>query len=300
MTPPAKAGGFSGNGMTCSEGVAVYRSRLKAPSGPLSERTSQDVQRGVQVPTDAHAAGTVMPALSQGLWDVLAAARTALRRAGWVHLDQRPPSFFRFGGQDRDELAPASVVNGLRQHRTGQSLQIRVFDGDHPVLLHEHVRRLVVEVASLTGDVDVHPRDFLTPFEPTARPFLSPRQFALCEPQSPLSQAEVPLICDLPTVTEDGERGQSNVDANSHVARWQRLGLGHLDAEAHEPTACLSLGGHGFDLSIGRQRTVPLQLEVAHALQVQATVGAHSAPVSPTRPGERVVAKARTKARVAR
>ena len=51
--------------------------------------------------------------------------------------DQRPSSFFRFDGQDREELAPASIVHGLGQHRTGQSLDVQVFDGDQPVLLHE-------------------------------------------------------------------------------------------------------------------------------------------------------------------
>src|SRR5712692_3002550 len=95
MTLPAKAGSFSGNGMTCSDGVAVYRWRLKAPSEPWSESEPQDIQRGVQVATDAQAAGTAMPALAEGLRDLLAAARTGLRCAGGIHLDQRPTSFFR-------------------------------------------------------------------------------------------------------------------------------------------------------------------------------------------------------------
>src|SRR5207248_2687052 len=115
MTPPAKAGGFSSNGMS-----NLYRWRLKAPSEPLAQ--SQDVQRSVEITSqDTTTGGARMRPLSEGLRDVLAAARTALRCAGWVHLDQCPPSFFRFGGQDRDELAPASVVDGLRQHRTSQS-----------------------------------------------------------------------------------------------------------------------------------------------------------------------------------
>src|SRR6266699_4012858 len=139
MTLPAKADSFSGNGMTCSEGVAVYRWRLKAPSEPWSESEPQDIQRGVQVSTDAQAAGTAMPALAEGLGDLLAAARTGLRCAGGIHLDQRPTSFCRFVGHDRDELAPASVVNGLGQHRAGQPLEVQVFDGDQPMRLHQRV-----------------------------------------------------------------------------------------------------------------------------------------------------------------
>jgi hypothetical protein len=115
MTPPAKAGGFSGNGTGNPR-----RWRLKAPSEPLAQ--SQHVPRGVQVSADAQAAGTAMPALPERLRDMLAAGRTALRGAGRVHLDQRPTSFCRFVGQDRDKLAPASIVNGLGQHRAGQVL----------------------------------------------------------------------------------------------------------------------------------------------------------------------------------
>src|SRR5712692_11453433 len=106
MTPPAKAGSFSGNGMTCSEGVAVYRWRLKAPSEPWSKSEPQDIHRGVQVSTDAQAAGTGMPALAERHRNTLPARRTGLRRAGGIHLYERPTSFRRFVGHNRDELAP--------------------------------------------------------------------------------------------------------------------------------------------------------------------------------------------------
>jgi hypothetical protein len=54
MTPPAKAGGFSGNGTGNPN-----RWRLRAPSEPMSQM--QHVQCGVQVSADAQAAGTAMP-----------------------------------------------------------------------------------------------------------------------------------------------------------------------------------------------------------------------------------------------
>src|SRR5438094_3138433 len=130
MTPPAKvkAGGFSSNGMS-----NLYRWRLKAPSEPI--RQAQDVQRGIQVaPQEQSAGGARMHSLGQCLWDVLAAARTALRGTGWIHLDQCPTGACCLVGQDRDELAPTSVMNGLGQHRTGQCLDIQVFDGNQSVV----------------------------------------------------------------------------------------------------------------------------------------------------------------------
>jgi hypothetical protein len=53
--------------------------------------------------------------LSQRPGDVLATARTALRCTGWVHRHHLWSSFFRFDGQDAQELAPAtraSIVDG--------------------------------------------------------------------------------------------------------------------------------------------------------------------------------------------
>src|SRR5437588_12304111 len=116
MTPPPKAGGFSGNGTG-----TPHRWRLKAPSEPLSQM--QHVQCGVQVTwQDKTTGAAIVHPLRQSLWNVLAAGRTALRCAGWVHLDQRPTGACCLVGQDRDELAPASVMHGLGQHRASQSL----------------------------------------------------------------------------------------------------------------------------------------------------------------------------------
>src|SRR6266700_161347 len=220
MTLPAKAGSFSGNGMTCSDGVAVYRWRLKAPSEPWSESEPQDVQRGIQVSTDAQAAGTAMPALAEGLGDLLAADRTGLRCAGRIHLDQRPTSFRRFVGHDRDELAPASIVNGLGQHRAGQPLDVQIFDGDQPVRLNQRVRRLVMEVTPLIGDVAMHPRYCLACFQSPPRALLASRELPLGQAQPSFSHAQVTWIGDLGPVAQDSECRQPDVDTDGQVGRW--------------------------------------------------------------------------------
>jgi hypothetical protein len=60
MIPPAKAGGFSGNGMS-----DPYRRGLKVPSGPLSQ-VVQDVQCSVQGAPHVEAAGAApVPTLTQ-------------------------------------------------------------------------------------------------------------------------------------------------------------------------------------------------------------------------------------------
>src|SRR5207237_10939344 len=91
-----------------------------------------------------------------------------------------------------------------------------------------------------------------------------------------------------------------NLDAYGQVGHWQRLPPGHLDAEANEPPASLALGGYRLDRRLERQRSMPLELEIAHTLQVQAAGRTQSAAVAPTRPGERIVAQTRMETRIAR
>src|ERR1043166_4347434 len=91
MTPPAKAGGFSGNSMSNS-----YRLRLKAHPGPVARCRMFSAAFRSRPRTRPQTLAVVNP-LAEGLCDMLAAARTALRRARWVHPDQRtaqllPPS----------------------------------------------------------------------------------------------------------------------------------------------------------------------------------------------------------------
>src|SRR5712691_11388322 len=120
MTPPAKAGGFSGNGTG-----NPHRWRLKAPSEPLS--LEQHVPCGVVISTEtAFTRRTLMPPLAQRLRDRLTATRIALRGASWVHCHQGPSSFLRFDEQDEQELAPASVVHRPGQHAAGQPCNVQV------------------------------------------------------------------------------------------------------------------------------------------------------------------------------
>ena len=118
MTPPAKAGGFSGNGTS-----NPHRWRLKAPSKPLS--LEQHVACSIRIATQRQSTGwTHVPALAERLGYKDATLRAALCGAGRVHRHQGPSSFFHFDSQDVQELAPASIVYGLCQHRAGQSFDV--------------------------------------------------------------------------------------------------------------------------------------------------------------------------------
>src|SRR5919201_1697085 len=85
--------------------------RLKAPSEPFDEHRADLVTRQGESTGRA-----VMPPLTQVLGNRLS-ADAGLAGATWVHGDHPPPSFFRFGSEDRDEQTPRSVVN-----RPGQAV----------------------------------------------------------------------------------------------------------------------------------------------------------------------------------
>src|ERR1019366_8876154 len=100
---------------------------------------------------------------------------TGLTGVPGVHAQYRPPSFFRFGFQDRAELSPARVVDasiesglggravgqelpnildvGLRLGPLGHVLDFEVFDDQEVVLSDQLARHLVVEVATFIGDL---------------------------------------------------------------------------------------------------------------------------------------------------
>src|SRR5262250_199440 len=86
MTPPAKAGGFSGDGTG-----NPHRWRLKAPSGPL--RQVQHVERGVQVaPQHQATSGAAMLPLGQclGVWCLVLRRRWDVRDRGVDRLTLMP------------------------------------------------------------------------------------------------------------------------------------------------------------------------------------------------------------------
>lgn len=62
-----------------------------------------------------------------------------------------PPGAFCLGSKDVQESSPACVEYTLRGTRTGQTDDVQVFMGNHPVFVDQPSRSLVVEVFALVG-----------------------------------------------------------------------------------------------------------------------------------------------------
>jgi hypothetical protein len=80
-------------------------------------------------------------------------------------------SLFRFEGQDHYEIAPACVIDALRQMTVlDHSPDVQFFDFDALVLSDQLSRFFVVKIAPLSFHLQMflrqHPDRFLSPFAP--------------------------------------------------------------------------------------------------------------------------------------
>jgi hypothetical protein len=66
-----------------------------------------------------------------------------------------PTSFFRFVGEDLQELRPTRVVYTFSGVTAGQSDYVQVFMDDGSIAVDEVTGQLVVEVSTLVGDLSV-------------------------------------------------------------------------------------------------------------------------------------------------
>src|SRR5690554_4665601 len=120
-----------------------------------------------------------------------------------------------------------------------------------------------------------HPGDSLLP---VVGALLLTGQSLLCLAKSTLRPAEELWGSDLLPVGENGEVGETKVDADLGVGLWQRLagGLYHERGEV-PPGRVLD---HRYRRRFGRQSTGPANLDLAHLGHIQATIRTDREPVA--------------------
>src|SRR5438477_2493761 len=100
------------------------------------------------------ASWAIMPTIRECLGHVLP-THARLRRSVWVYLHQHSPGAFSLVREHLREGVPSRIVNGLRQHSTGEALYVQILDGDCAVLIYQLARQFVLEVGALVPHVDV-------------------------------------------------------------------------------------------------------------------------------------------------
>lgn len=190
--------------------------------------------------------------------------------ASGVHRDRCTASFFRFAGQDTQELAPGSITDALSQtvimHHASD---VQVFKGDEIVPLDKFSSCLVSEVRPLPSDLQVGFGYQGTSFASPRRPLDLSREALLPRGQQVLPLPEVFRVFDRgSTIRENGEGLQT--DINTDRVAWLALlwGIAQIAREDGIPLITQSLQRNSLDLPFNWP--VQLDLHSAHILHIQA------------------------------
>lgn len=172
------------------------------------------------------------------LLDVSASEARARRTSG-IHRDRVHASFFRFALQDRDELGPADIVDGLRETTSRKAADVQVFERDQVESTHERQCRLAVKVQSLVADMLVRSRDTLSSPSMRSRSTFFGRQRSLCSSEAVLSAAIEPRVRDLLAARKRREGRQTEVDPGCSIDthRSLRWSVSKIADDLHEPPA---------------------------------------------------------------
>src|ERR1035438_9271585 len=100
------------------------------------------------------AGGAIVPTICESLgYSVPAHAR--LRRSARVNLNQSSTGACSLVDEHCNEHRPSSIVDGLRQHSTGETLHVQILNGNHAVRVNQFARQFVLKVGPLVAHVDV-------------------------------------------------------------------------------------------------------------------------------------------------
>src|SRR5437868_1251178 len=205
--------------------------RLKAPSKPFDNHSRYLVTREGEMTT-----GAMMPPLTQVLGHRLP-AHAGLAGATWMHSDHRPASFRRFTDEDRNELAPCSVVD-----RPGQAVVLhhvldrQDFVVDRVVRPYQDTGCLVVEVPAHVRHALVLPCDATALLGPPVAATLLAREGLLRPRQPGLGLTQHARVRHRNAGVSDQEVDEPQVDAHVLARGGQGRHL-HVAGEHHVPLA---------------------------------------------------------------
>ena len=213
-----------------------------------------------------------------------------IRRMPGINLVIRASSIFRFGSQYRDELPPGSVTNASVQAALGCGTvgqepawlmqvgyrlcaaqhvgYVEVFDSDQVIVGYQFMGPLVMEIATLVGNLPMPCRQCLPCFSAVVRAALLANQSALRAAQLVACDAGPERVADVTTIRCGGKTGNPYIDANDFPSGWQRI-VGHFVTRQDQHPAP-PLAAYLDRLNLAAHRAMHGHLNLANALQVDA------------------------------
>jgi len=203
------------------------------------------------------------------------ATTTGARLTGIVRINcyYLTASFFRFVVEHVQQLAPSSIQNALGQIViSGHAGDIQIFDGDEGISIDELMTKLVREIAALVGSVLVGFGNLPAGIVPTPRAFLASCHTPLLLTQLLFSLAHVTGGIYRIPIRRGDDRGNAQIDTHCWTGMLNRFRIGQFNLKDSIPLVASTLDDDLFDRSVVRDRTVPLDLDLSHPVDMQPVV----------------------------
>lgn len=247
------------------------------------------------VPVERAAAITAVLALDQRLGDNSPALRARLGSSSRINRHDLTTSICSFVGDHRSQLRPRGVVHMLRQHTTGEALDVQIFNRDAAETVDQIAGEFVQHVTTARRDVRLMLGESDPTFAPRLRPSLAAGEGALQTAQSRGVALGNVWASNHLAVAQRDERCEAHVDADALGAGT--LGSRDFDVKDHVPPA--RIARQDCALGAARQIAVPAHLDLTRdADKAELTALADCQAVTNTEVGS-VIPVARTEAREA-
>ena len=167
-------------------------------------------------------ARTAVCALGERFLGDSIALRALLARSPRVDFDELATGAFSLVADQRNELPPRGIMNGLRKHPACEAFDVEIFDRDATEAIDDCTTLLVQEVAAGAGDVRLMRCDGELALAADVRASLAPSERTLKATKLALGALREVRAIDSLAVAERDEAAQADVDADA-------LGAGTLD-----------------------------------------------------------------------
>jgi len=262
-TPPAKAGGFLGNGNCLS--VDAYRLR------PSPQRPCENVPRGVDVPVqDQTTVGAAVNSNREFLSDLTATPTTRLARHARVDFYDRNTGTFGLVSQRCQEASPRGIGNRPTQPMVpDHPLDVQALHRDEAVATAQIQGSLVSVVASQILNFSVKPTQVLRRLLAVLASLFLAANCATGSAQGWEFRLEISRVGLVMPVTRGQEALKPNVDTNRRIVAGGHDNFAEVAGQDDVPLVAFEFQCCGLDFSFNR--TVGLALDQTDMLNPEFT-----------------------------
>jgi hypothetical protein len=179
------------------------------------------------------------------------------------------PIIFRFVGEHKQKLRPASVTHTFAYVGTGKAHDIKFLDKDNPVGIDQLATEFVMKVKALVGNLLMHVANLAGQFDIAATAFFATRSHLLELGQLLFTGSEPTGILNQFAGRQGGKVFEAHVNPNAPCWRGQGFDIGQFNLKGNKPIAqVVTLDDHPLDFAV-RQGAMLKHAQVADTLDIK-------------------------------